>query len=589
MKRIYLLLIMTVLCSSVALAQGQKRTSLPEKTNAVIATTVTPELKHATITPLAQDVISEQVKATELTPVGDFAFSSPINRAPLAATSVYYPRPLGTYFGGFTNYDGKCYPALYGPSNLAMQFYALDFLSNTTTYSWFINNNEITGDIDGAGNLSFIMGRPSALGKGYSMIELRGKNGSDASSYKYAEHMPNQFLILSEPAVNAMTNADITFEFPNGGSNIFVAWSATEYFGTGYSVDGVPCDGVVELYQAPISPIYVPSIDAFVIPVDDSKPLIPEGKSVTCSVYYLTEEGKINYSEPIGTSSITADDLKTGKFSDVLHFTFFEEDDLGIITEAPLTLSDNFVIVISGIDECNMKFVLSSHQDLWGGSAYTLHKGQLSSFSWDDGSNAVDLNIQINAIYNCLVVDEETKNLTAPVEGGYLEWYSEEEKETYNNIFINSSYGADDVWIESAPSWIGEFEIDDENYSDYNVLFAYAKAEALPTGVDGRTGYITFGSYGITAKVKVTQGTGGVGIGEIASSEELKVVRNPESFELTYPTAATSVSLYNISGQKVAEYQLTESGSFSLPAANLINGAYILRFNGINQSVKILK
>lgn len=90
-----------------------------------------------------------------------------------------------------------------------------------------------------------------------------------------------------------------------------------------------------------------------------------------------------------------------------------------------------------------------------------------------------------------------------------------------------------------------------------------------------------------TVKTKVIQGEGS-SIGNV-KGEGFDVVRTMSTFELTYPETATSVTVYNVLGQRVAEYQLTSEGSFSMPTADLNNGVYVLKFNGTNYSVKVLK
>jgi hypothetical protein len=72
-------------------------------------------------------------------------------------------------------------------------------------------------------------------------------------------------------------------------------------------------------------------------------------------------------------------------------------------------------------------------------------------------------------------------------------------------------------------------------------------------------------------------------------TEAIQVIRQGNSFQLTYPKAAQSVAVYNIAGQKVAEKALNASGMDFLPAAHLANGVYILKFNGINATVKVIK
>jgi len=80
------------------------------------------------------------------------------------------------------------------------------------------------------------------------------------------------------------------------------------------------------------------------------------------------------------------------------------------------------------------------------------------------------------------------------------------------------------------------------------------------------------------------------GIADNKVETKVRVARTEKnSFELTYPATATSVEVYNIAGQKVGEYKLNASGTYTLSAAGLANGAYILKFNGSNEVVKILK
>jgi hypothetical protein len=81
----------------------------------------------------------------------------------------------------------------------------------------------------------------------------------------------------------------------------------------------------------------------------------------------------------------------------------------------------------------------------------------------------------------------------------------------------------------------------------------------------------------------------GTAISTIMPKSASKVFRQGDDFVLSYPSAATSVSVYNITGQRVAEYKLNATGTYTLPAANLANGVYVLKFNGANSTVKILK
>ena len=49
-----------------------------------------------------------------------------------------------------------------------------------------------------------------------------------------------------------------------------------------------------------------------------------------------------------------------------------------------------------------------------------------------------------------------------------------------------------------------------------------------------------------------------------------------------------NVNIVNIAGQTIATYELPASGQFTIPAANLSKGIYLLKFNN-NQTIKVVK
>jgi hypothetical protein len=134
-------------------------------------------------------------------------------------------------------------------------------------------------------------------------------------------------------------------------------------------------------------------------------------------------------------------------------------------------------------------------------------------------------------------------------------------------------------------------DLDDSAYEKYSVLLFFFGADALPAGVTGRAGKIVLGSYGVTATIQVKQGNSDwVGLAPVQTTAEVtKVARQGDNFVLTYPASATSVSVYNITGQRVADYKLNTNGTTTVPAANWTKGVYILKFNGSNVSVKVIK
>ncbi|KAA6351957.1 Intracellular exo-alpha-(1-_5)-L-arabinofuranosidase [termite gut metagenome] len=70
----------------------------------------------------------------------------------------------------------------------------------------------------------------------------------------------------------------------------------------------------------------------------------------------------------------------------------------------------------------------------------------------------------------------------------------------------------------------------------------------------------------------------------------ISVTRHGDDFVLTYPSDVTSVSIYNASGQCLAEYRLNSSGIYFLPSSHLNKGVYAFQFNsGKSTTIKSLK
>ena len=145
-----------------------------------------------------------------------------------------------------------------------------------------------------------------------------------------------------------------------------------------------------------------------------------------------------------------------------------------------------------------------------------------------------------------------------------------------------------DVWIDG-PDWINYYDYENTEFATNNTFSLYFSADPLPAGVKGRGGQVVISSYGITAVVPVSQGNY-TGLSSI-KSEITTVAPNGDDFILKYPASAASVAVYNVAGQKVAEYKLPPTGQFTLPAGNLSKGVYLFNFSGANgkTTVKMIK
>ena len=72
------------------------------------------------------------------------------------------------------------------------------------------------------------------------------------------------------------------------------------------------------------------------------------------------------------------------------------------------------------------------------------------------------------------------------------------------------------------------------------------------------------------------------------SQQAVRVVGNGDSWQISYPQGYESVSVVNMSGLELADYQLTESGTFLVPASDFARGVYLLVFNN-GDVIKVVK
>lgn len=122
-----------------------------------------------------------------------------------------------------------------------------------------------------------------------------------------------------------------------------------------------------------------------------------------------------------------------------------------------------------------------------------------------------------------------------------------------------------------------------EYYADYTSTITVSIAANA-----ARTFDLTWHTPGAYETVTFYQGEDRA-IDGAAANKEVNAVREGDVYRLTYPAAATAVSVYNVAGQRVAKYSLNNNGETTIPADKLTNGVYILKFEGINAAVKVLR
>ena len=506
-----------------------------------------------------------------------------------SAATVKYIRPEGTFFPGMT-WNGSSYnlALIFGKSYTDWKFRNVS--TGATSFTWAVHgliDNPNTGkpfftqDSEGNGTANYI-------GNGlYYPPQL--KAGSD--TYEYGQDIGVNGALVGCDDIYSLSNIDLAY---------FEGWylqtgTASYYFGNPVQA-GMPLDrGLGVYYEKPQVPLSIISIGVHLF--SKSGNVMPSNSPLKMTIYPLTSAGKPDWNNPIASSEIYKEELTPAfKFKNdptqIYHarFAFTEYDEFtGLEKDVTLVLEEAFVTVLSfdtsktfdfGVlfaDAPHIPYIYGSSVFYSGGKEYSL------TVSATDKNNGCDMAFTIEGLLNTLEIDEESNNLTVPKAGGYAV-----DKEGYNDIVFYSSFPFDeDIFEITSSDWLTVDEYSNEYFDDWDVFLLTVKGTAFQ-GEGGRTGYVTVSSYGISATLTVTQGVTGISSPKI---DITTATRNGDDFILNYPATTTSVTVYNVAGQKVASYKLPSNGTFTVPAGNYSTGVYLFNFSGTNgnSAVKVMK
>jgi hypothetical protein len=609
MKKIYVLLLSSLIVSmSFAQVSNTKRIESIRSTrsNSMVKEKVekqaSPVLEQATI--CTDDVVETSFKS-----LSDAVNAHKVKAADL---EVLYSAPEGTFFEGFSRiYRSWQATYLHSPAMVAVDYEPYVNEPNAT-FVWHYNGGsqaEITDPMDADGTLHFTSG---ITPEGYInfLPKVTATTATGSASFVLGQNVASQYLMAAsveraktedgtdfdgQDEFAPLTLVDINVLRPASG-NLYTGYSTDKFFGPAYSNTDGACVGVMQVIPQLKSPLYVESISVLAYSAAAAT-AVPAGGVLKLEIYYLNTNGSLGTKIAESTTNefvVTTTNGQQGVFI----FKFEEEED-GFIFDAPITIGTDALVAvrITGFDSTwDFRFLLGT-ADGWVGSAYSLHGSNLkvATFGYTDSPNipATHLHIQYNGILNCLVPYDDYGTITAPTEGGWV-ITDMDEANTYNDYAFYSSYNVDedmtDVWIESGPSWIN-YAINPEDaiyFDEYNIAILYFQAEPLPAGLEGRYGEIVVSSYGVSVTIPVIQGNP-TGV-TTPKTSEVKASYNNNSFVLSYTDQFNSVSVYDVAGKQIGTYALPKSGNFSIPASDLTNGVYIVRFAGeSNAAVKVVK
>jgi hypothetical protein len=594
-----LLVLLLLVCGVITMnAQAKKEMSEANSNYGKVSSIVKSRDASTMVAKTATNFVLKNVEERSIAPV----------KAPTADLEALYYRPEGTLYQGM-NPEGQTYLAglILGKGYTDWKF--LNASTGATSYEWTVNGNAsfeggnplIVADAQGNGNAKYV-------GLGWSYVpQLKAKSGTQSDDYEYGFDTPEgniDAFVVGCNDVYYLSSVDLSYMegwYLQGGTSDY-------YFGTGV-INGDPVESVGVLFEKPHAPLSALSMGAHIYSKSNNP--LPAGEPLTLTIYprVTNSEGNLvtDWGNPIISSEVYKEDLTpafrfTGSTIQVYYARFgFAEynEETGLETEIPLVLDGAFTAELSWDASKAFDFgVLFADAPHMPGNIGTsvIYAGEYQYALQDNGVNACDMAFGIEGLYNTLELDARIESISIPVGGGSTQVvYGGEEGGTYSNVIFLSSLQSDILELENdLPEWLSITEIEDqtaiEGGTEYfaNAISLVFEGDALPAGTIGRKAEITLNSYGITSTITIVQGEVASGI-QAVKPEIANALRQGDDFLLSYPASATSVSVYNVTGQRIGEYKLNASGKYTLPAAQLANGIYILKFNGTNTVVKVIK
>lgn len=341
-------------------------------------------------------------------------------------------------------------------------------------------------------------------------------------------------------------------------------------------------DGFGIVFDEPAVPYYVETARMLIKNVS-----LKNGAELTLNVYKINDDGTLG--DKIAVGKAGKDDVKVvGSDICAVTFNFFEEDELGGLSKVSFYPETALFYEFTGFkDNSNISFdsmcfnwpyvddegtIPTSYPAEVG---YFLSGGKMIPFSalFEDTYSAPVL--FVDALMGSLSLDKSSNHFAD--NGGSLDVAVE------TNLTIFKDYAGKPVQYYAVendiPDWL---EVSVSYDATKGTVFNF-KADPLPEGVSGRRADVSFTTVIGGREVFVaTQGDASVA-GVEATNSKVSVVDGNFVVE---SDNATSVAVYNLAGQKVAEAAF--AGKATVPAADLAKGVYVVKFND-NTVVKVAK
>jgi len=479
-----------------------------------------------------------------------------------------YMRPQGYFKAGLTQ-DWGYYEVdlMLGPAYESGVWRNLS--KESDAYRWNFDNP------DGSGNTITSTEENPSISYPYDMFEiptLTATGEGKSSTYRWGTYderylMAGGNMSLDDATFIGVGNYDLTYDF--------VPYTLDEEgksYAFGTTADN-SIEGVANYFEKPVHKYILSGVWAA---LGDFS--FPAGTEFTMVIHRVVD-GSVDDDDIIATATCTAQDVKAvDNNAYTMPFTKFITIDPETQLEVEndyLEIEDAILIEIKGFNAIPGSkicfYVQEMDADPTGENNAYIYTPDRELYGY---RGATSLIFSLEATYSFLLAD--TAQWSAPEGGG---------EKTFN---VTSLFSPDGWWMdEPLPEWLSD---DIQFNSDTWDIQYTLKADPLPAGTPSREAVVKIETFGADMSIRVQQGKN-TGLSTVTVAARTKVVNKNNRFELTYSPDYSKVSVYTVTGQKVAGYSLPAGGTFAIPGGNYPKGVYLFSFTGTKgfSTVKVLK
>ncbi|MCL1934428.1 MAG: T9SS type A sorting domain-containing protein [Candidatus Azobacteroides sp.] len=563
MRKLLLVLLMCIAGISVSMAQSirtgtagnKKAASVQPARHLSLATRSMKraEIQTAVLSPLA---LHRDVKIVSAVSRGDKSNSLVVQEP---GPTALYMRPQGYFKVGMTP-EWKVYEAdlMLGPAYEPAVWRNLS--SESDAYRWQYESPDGSGTVLTSTEKNLNVLYPYEW---FEIPTLTATEDGNSSDYRWGTYAYRYIMaggnanINGDGAMVGVGNYDLSYDFITYATDFGYA------FGTTYNNS---IEGVANYFEKPVHKYILSGLWAAVYPFT-----CPANTEFTMIIHRVDDAG--NLTDTIATSTCLAADVADNIMSFNGFIAIDPETGLKVGYDY-LEIEDAILVEIKGFNNipgAEINFLAQEFDaDPTGenNACVLFADGEIGYY---DGSTSLIFNL--NVTYSFLFADSET--FDAPEGGG---------EKTFN---VTSLFSPETWWLgEALPEWLS-FDLV-FNSNTWEIRYTLT-ADPLPANISYRETDVKILTLGADMSIHVQQGKN-TGLSAVAATDT-KVVKNNADFELTYASGYSEVSVYNVTGQKVAGYHLPAGGTFTVPDENYSKGVYLFNFTGAKgvSTVKVMK